>query len=222
MLYKPKIKVITFDCYGTLINWDSGTYDFFRKILPLEDKNYILNLIKRWEDIQFQLIQAQYIPYEKIQQISFAKTLHEFNISKRFNLSQEFLRAIPKWSPFPDVYPVLSLLKNYFRLVLVSNSPPSILKNNAKSMNIRFNKIISAKLIQTYKPSPDVFRYVLKQLNVSTSEIIHVAAGYKYDVIPAKTLGIKTVWVNRKEIVRPEGILPDHEISKLTSLPYII
>ncbi|MBI2012257.1 haloacid dehalogenase type II [Candidatus Daviesbacteria bacterium] len=222
MIGTTNIKAISFDCYGTLIDWDSGTYDFFRKILPLEDKERILNIIKRWEAIQFQLIQKQYMPYNKIQEISLIKTLHKFNLFPGNNLGKKFLEQVPKWKPFTDVYPILSKLKNSYKLILVSNGPLSILKKNTKKMGIKFDKIISAESIRAYKPNTDVFRYLLRQLNYPLSEILHVATGYKYDVIPAKALGIKTIWVNRKQILYPGTVSPDYEIINLTKLPMVM
>ena len=215
------IKVITFDCYGTLIDWDKGIKGFFKEILPDKNQQLIDNIIKRWETIQFQLIQGKYLPYEELQNRSFAQTFSQFNISNKYNLGKKLLEKIPFWNSFPDVYPVLSPLENRYKLVLISNGPLSILKANAQNMGIEFDEIISAEQIKAYKPSLEVFQYSLKKLNTKVTEILHIAAGYKYDVIPAETLGITTVWVNRKGILPPGDIIPDYEITKLVDLHQI-
>ena len=211
-------KVLTFDCYGTLIDWDKGIREFFKEILPDKNQQLIEEIIKRWETVQFHLIQGKYLPYEELQNKSFAQTFSEFNLSIRVNLGKKLLEKIPFWSSFPDVYPVLSQLKNRYKLVLISNGPLSILKANVQNMGIEFDKIISAEQIKAYKPSLEVFQYALKKLKTKVTEILHIAAGYKYDIIPAEILGIKTVWVNRKGIPPLGDIIPDDEITKLVDL----
>lgn len=217
-----KIKFVTFDCFGTLVDWDTGIKAFLEEILPQKNQNHTASIIKRWETIQLKLVKGKYAPYKNLQKKSFMQTFHEFNIPIKPRLDDKFLATISNLEPFPDVHPVLSKLKNSYKLVLVSNGPLSILKKNIKKMRIKFDKIISAELIGAYKPSLDVFRYVLKQLNCPLSEILHVAAGYKYDVIPAKALGIKTIWVNRKQIPYSGKVSPDYEIINLTKLPMVM
>lgn len=223
MIDAAKIKFVTFDCFGTLVDWDTGIKNFLEGILPRKNQSHIGSIIKRWEVNQLKLVQGKYAPYKDLQKKSFTQTFNELNIIPiKDRLDEQFLATISKLEPFPDVYPVLSKLKNSFKLVLVSNGLLSILRKNVKKMGIKFDKIISAELIGAYKPSLDVFRYVLKQLNCPSSEILHVAAGYKYDVIPAKTLGIRTIWVNRKQIPYPGKVSPDCEIRDLTKLPIVM
>lgn len=213
---------ITFDCYGTLIDWDKGIRAFFKELLPDKDDRFLQKIIKHWEAIQFQLIQEKYIPYDQLQNASFIQTLREFNIPLVGNPGKRLMNKIPTWQPFADVYPVLSKLKNNFKLSLISNGSLSILNKSAKKMRIKFDKILSAELIHSYKPDTNFFQCALKKLNRPVSEIIHVAAGYSYDIIPAKKIGLKTVWVNRSKVMLPGKILPDYEIPTLNHLIDII
>ncbi len=166
--------------------------------------------------------QGKYLPYKELQNKSFTWVFREHNVTAQFDVGKSFLEKISSWKPFPDVYPVLSQLKRHYKLVLISNGTAEILKKNAKKMKIEFDKIISAESIGAYKPSVDVFRYALKQLRIPISELLHIAAGYKYDIIPAKTLGIKTVWVKRKKMTQPGKISPDYEVTNLTPLSRIL
>ena len=216
------IKIISFDCYGTLIDWDRGIREFFVEILSDKNQKLIDKIIKRWEIIQFHLIKEKHLSYEELLNKSFTQTFGELDLYIKANLGKKLLDKIVDFNSFSDVFPVLSYLKKHYKLVIISNGPYKILTKNAQRMGIKFDQIISGEKIGFYKPATEVFQNALKQMNISASHILHVAAGYKYDVIPAKTLGIKIIWVNRKKIKIQEDIAPDYEMSDLTSLPSIL
>ncbi len=202
------IKVVTFDCYGTLMDWDKTVKDFFWEILPQFNSERLLEIQKKWEDIQFQLIQEKYRPYEELQNESFARVLNFFGISSRRSLGRDFLNRLLSCEPFSDVLPLLYKLKKHFRLALISNGPFSFLQQHVKQIGVEFDHIISAELVHAYKPHQSIF-------HEPSESVLHVAAGYKYDVIPVKNLGWNVVWLNRRNELRPGDISSDFEISTL-------
>ena len=215
------VTTLTFDCYGTLIDWDNGIKSFFTEIFPEKDSKYINGAIKLWESIQLQQIQKGYVPYQQLQRTCFNLLFNNLSVKIKDDISYLLLKRISTWSPFPDAYFVLNQLKNHFRLVVISNGPKLILRKNIKNLNIEFNNVISGESLKDYKPSLKVFTESLKRLGVSASEVLHVAAGYKYDIIPASALGIKTVWINRKKIDLKESVA-SYKISSLKELLVVV
>jgi len=99
---------VTFDCYGTLIDWDEGIRSFLRDLLNRKGVNADLDALhRRWEAIQFDLIQREYRPYKDILRLSLAETLKEFGIPHAPEDGDAFAASMPTWRPFPDVPPTL-------------------------------------------------------------------------------------------------------------------
>lgn len=215
-------KILTFDCYGTLIDWDSGIQAFLKKELSDFSLEQIEELRKKWEEIQFSLIMGSYIPYEDLLQESFQKTVATFGYADKKYLGKKLVEKITTWKPFPDVYIVISELKKRYQLAIISNGPREILKKNAMAMKIHFDKILSAEQIQAYKPSYRIFHYALDALGRAKNEILHIAAGYKYDILPTNALGITNVWINRKREPLPTTITPDYEVFDLFGLKQLL
>ena len=215
-------KILTFDCYGTLIDWDSGIQAFLKMELSDFSLEQIEELRKKWEEIQFSLILGPYIPYEDLLQESFQKTFATFGYAYKKNLGKKLVKKITAWKPFPDDHTILSELQKRYQLAIISNGPQAILKKNALAMNIHFDKILSAEQIQAYKPSYRIFHYALDALGRPKNEILHIAAGYKYDILPTNALGITNVWINRKREPLPTTITPDYEVFDLFGLKQLL
>lgn len=213
-------KIITFDCYGTLIDWDKGIEQFFRDIFPTTEPSKLELLQKKWETIEFDFL-GKYMPYVELHEKSFSQLFKVAKMPAKKNLGKLLTDRIYSWDAFPEVHAVLGKLKKTYKLALISNGPTELLEANAKKMGIDFDYIISAENMKAYKPSFKIFQYASKKIGHPFLEILHIAAGYKYDVIPATRLGLSVIWINRKNIT-PTGIKPDFEINYLGELTKLL
>ncbi|MFA0761369.1 MAG: hypothetical protein HZLCBSQH_001475 [Candidatus Fervidibacterota bacterium] len=210
---------VTFDCYGTLIDWDEGIRTFLSDLLNRKGVRADLDALhRRWEAIQFDLIQQTYRPYMDILRLSLEVTLKEFGIPYSPEDGDAFAASMPTWRPFPDVPPTLRELKRYAHLAIISNTDNDILRESVKLMGAEFDALITAEDAKVYKPNPRIFEFALRRLNEAPERILHVAFGFKYDLAPAKQVGMTTCWLNRTGEPMPEGTKPDFVIGALSEV----
>ena len=218
-----KFAWVTFDCYGTLIDWDAGIRGFLSELLNRKCISAdIGSLHQRWEAIQFELIQREYRPYKEILRLSLEATLREFGIPYEPEDGDAFAASMPTWKPFPDVPKALSELKRFARIAIISNTDNDILRESVKLMGVEFDAFVTAEDAKVYKPSPRIFEFALQRLNELPERILHVAFGFKYDLAPAKQVGMKTCWLNRSSEPKPEGIEPDFVVSTMEEVVWLI
>jgi len=214
---------VTFDCYGTLIDWDRGILACFEKILKGKRDGVDLQAFHRhWEEVQFQLIQKEFKLYRHILRESLAETLEDFGLPYVAGDGETFAEAMPTWGPFPEVKPALERLKTRYTLAIISNTEDGILAESIKRIGTSFDQTITAEEAKVYKPSRKIFEHALAKLGGRPEEILHVAFGFKYDIIPAKALGLMTVWVNRAGERNPGPVEADAEIRDLSGLPALV
>lgn len=214
---------VTFDCYGTLINWDDGIQNFLRDLLARKGCEVNFNALhQRWEAIQFDLIQQSYRPYKEILKLSLEAGLKEFGIPYLPEDGDAFAASMPMWQPFPDVPTTLRELKRHVRIAIISNTDNDILRESVKLIGVEFDALITAEDARVYKPNPRIFEFALQRLGEEPGHILHVAFGFKYDLAPAKQVGIKTCWLNRTGERKPEGVEPDYILANFTRLPKLV
>ena len=132
--------------------------------------------------------------------------------------------SIPEWPPFPDTVPALQQLQKHYRLAIISNIDDDLFVETRKLLGVEFDTVITAEQAQSYKPSLNNFHLALKKLQVGPERLLHVGQSIYHDVIPAQSLGIATVRVNRKSArpgvgaVRPAAGKPDLEVPDLKTL----
>lgn len=214
---------VTFDCYGTLIDWDEGIRAFLKDLLSRKKVSTNLeDLHQRWEAIQFELIQQDYRPYRDILRLSLEAVLRELNIPYTNDDGDAFVASMMTWQPFPDVPSALEELKRFARIAIISNTDNDILKESVKLIGVEFDALITAEDARTYKPDPRIFEFALRRLNEPPDRILHVAFGFKYDIAPAKRVGMRTCWLNRTSEPKPEGIEPDFTIKTMDEVVRIV
>lgn len=191
-------EVITFDCYGTLIDWETGIEAGFR--LALEN----LGLSQSEEALVFDLYQEEEKRIERLPYRPYRRVLAEAlkaaanRIGKRVSEGSANLLAdqLPKWKPFPDTNPALQRLAAKYKLGILSNVDNDLLSGTMKNLRVRFNFIVTAETVKSYKPQAKHFLEAKKIVGHRTW--LHVAASLYHDIEPASRLGIHTVWVNRQ------------------------
>ncbi len=117
----------------------------------------------------------------------------------------EFVSSVSSWRPFPDVKPALRSLRRKYKLAIISNIDNDIIVESIKLMNVNFDYVITSEDVRAYKPSTKVFEYAVKKIAKDEKErMLHVSFSPSYDIIPAKSLGLRVAWIDRKGL--SEGV----------------
>lgn len=220
-------KVATFDCYGTLVDWEGGIGAFLYALLlreEVEDPPPGRELRERWEAIQFELVTGPYKPYKEILAEATMAWCREFGVPDRDVYGPAIVGSIRAWQPFPDTRPALTRAKeNGVRLVIVSNTDRDIISHSIKQIGVEFDGVVTAEDAGGYKPSDPPFELALERIGEDPADVLHVAFGFKYDIGPAKKFGMGSAWVNRHSEPLPDpDVVPDHEWRDLWGLADLV
>jgi len=221
----PGFSTISFDCYGTLIDWEAGILPALRTVLARHgrslDDSTILELYGEFE------AKAESGPYSKYRYV-LQSVVRAFGERLKFDASPEDLRelsdSVPTWPPFGDTVVALQQLKKRFKLAIISNIDNDLFAKTQRLLGVNFDAVITAEQAQSYKPSLRNFELALRTLAIDPANLLHTGQSIYHDVIPAQSLGIATVWVNRKSArpgvgaVRHAEGKPDLEVPDLATL----
>ena len=194
-----RVTTISFDCYGTLIDWESGILPVLRTLMSLHGQSVsdagILELFGEFEAL------AETGPYQSYRDVlrsvvrSFADRFNFQPSSVELNSLHE---SVENWLPFTDTVPALRQLKKRYKLAVISNIDDDLFAETHKLLEVEFDAVITAQQAGSYKPSVNNFQIALRALSISPEQLLHAAQSIYHDVVPARSLGISTAWVNRK------------------------
>jgi 2-haloacid dehalogenase len=222
-------EVISFDCYGTLIDWESGIVSGLRPVLEnhgVEATNdEILDLHAQTEHkLQATSKRGGYVKYRDV----LGEEVREAGKRWGFEPDPSEIRALPDslrhWRPFPDTVAALRALKERYKLAIISNVDDGLFALTACHLEVEFDWIITAEQAGTYKPSSNNFEVALERIGVAPDKLLHAAESLFHDIVPAKELGLSTVWVNRRAgkegsgATPPARAEPDLEVPDLRTL----
>jgi 2-haloacid dehalogenase len=225
MLDFDTFEIISFDCYGTLVDWETGILSAIRPVLARHGRDVPAeNLLVAFGELETAAEAGAYRPYREV--------LREVvdGLGRRFGFSpgaadRDALGAsLPHWPPFPDTREALAALKKKYRLAVISNIDDDLFALTAQSLGIGFDWVVTAAQVGSYKPSPANFREALSRFGVPHTKVLHVAQSLFHDIAPARMLGLRTVWVNRRRgrpgagATPPSASLPDVEVADLAGL----
>lgn len=209
MLRFDDFDVLTFDCYGTLIDWETGILDALRPIFVAHgvDLNSERTL-ELYGDLESAAERGPYREYKTILQtvleglgtrLGFIPTPQELD---------QFSVSVKEWPAFADTAIALQALRKKYRLAIVSNIDDDLFAHSAQKIGVPFNWIITAQQVGSYKPALDNFRFAFDRIGVPQNRILHVAQSLFHDIAPANTLGLSSVWVNRRHAKEGPGATP--------------
>lgn len=215
-----RFQVLTFDCYGTLIDWESGLLAAMRPILSshghdLSDQQIL--------EIYGDLEPKAQNPYRRYREV-LASVVRGFGERLGFKASRAEAESLPEslgnWQPFPDTVAALKKLKTKYKLAIISNTDDDLFAATARHLNIKFDEVITAEQAKAYKPSLAPFHLALQRLGAQPERVLHVGQSVFHDVIPAKSLGMATVLVYRRGFgaTRPTEGEPDLKVPDLQTL----
>jgi 2-haloalkanoic acid dehalogenase type II len=195
--------VLTFDCYGTLIDWETGIFAALRPLLqrcsPAPSRNGALEAFARHESA---LEEARpRMLYSDLLAEVHRRLAHEWNVTVSDVEHARFGASVPDWPAFPDSPAALAYLKQHYKLVILSNVHRAGFEASNRRLDVAFDAIYTAQDIGSYKPNPANFQYMLDRLaemGVRNSDILHTAQSLFHDHAPAKKFGLASAWIDRR------------------------
>ena len=207
-------RVLTFDCYGTLIDWETGIADALRPLLARMDRpparEAALAAFARHESAQE--AETPRMIYSDLLAAVHRRLAEEWRVAASDEDHRRFGAAVPDWPAFPDSAPSLQYLKQHYKLVILSNVDRASFSRSNEKLGVVFDRILTAQDIGSYKPSLRNFEYALGDLErtfgTKKGDILHTAQSIFHDVVPARSVGLATMWINRRKSVGGWGATP--------------
>ena len=193
-----KISLISFDCYGTLIDWRKGVlnalHPFLEDYFIEMDDEQIFSLFREFDE---NLVTGKFQSYD----IILTEIMKLFGKSLNINIQEEdfslLADSLPQWPLFADTNQSLENLRQKYKLAIISNIDRPLLEKTLKKFNIRFDYYITSGELGSYKPSSENFLEALQQFKLPSDQLLHVAQSRFHDILPARELGLQAVWINR-------------------------
>jgi 2-haloacid dehalogenase len=225
MLEFSRYEILTFDCYGTLIDWESGILAALHRILSAHGKKLDdATLLRLYGDFEARAEHGTFQPYRDV----LKSVVRQFGEELKFTPAQveeeSLPESMPSWKPWPDTVAALHQLKTRFRLAILSNVDDDLFAATRPQLGVEFDEVITAQQAQAYKPSLKLFELALSRIHAPAHRVLHVGQSIYHDVIPAQVLGLATVWVNRPSArpgvgaVRSAEANPDLTVTSLAEL----
>jgi 2-haloacid dehalogenase len=198
MLDLARFKVLTFDCYGTMIDWETGIFSALRPILAAHNAEIADSaLLELYSELELTAEQGEFLRYRDVLQ-SVVRGVGE---RLGFVPTEAEVRSLPeslaKWQPFPDTVEALRKLKSRYQLAVMSNVDDDLFAATAPKLGVAFDQVITAQQAGCYKPCMRMFQLAEDRIGARREHWLHVGQSIYHDVIPAQSLGIAAVWVNR-------------------------
>ena len=209
---------LTFDCYGTLIQWDEGLKAVAAKILDGKgdhtvDVDHLIEVYDRHEHRLEQI--SPHRPFRQLSKLGLQSALEELGLARSANDSEQLAEAIPQMPPFPEVIETLARLKTMgFKLCIVSNTDDDIIAGNVAQLCGHIDRVITAQQAGAYKPNPRLFDYAHQQLGISRDQVVHICASPTLDHTAARNMHFRCVWIDRGT---GRQLLPDYQPDAILS-----
>jgi len=200
-------EVLSFDCYGTLIDWETGIWDALQPLYMASgglgpERSLAL---ARFAEHEARIEQEQpALPYPSLLGQVHAAFAEQSGLQSNPTLDRDFGRSVGHWPAFADTAEALRLLQRRYRLVILSNVDRESFALSNRKMGVTFEAVYTAADIGSYKPSPANFRYLLRQLQkdlgVGPDRVLHTAQSLYHDLAPAREFGLATAWIDRQRL----------------------
>jgi 2-haloacid dehalogenase len=191
---------ITFDCYGTLIDWEQGLRNALQPVLAPRgvevDENELLEIYARHEA---ELEGGPYLAYREVLGESLRRLGSELGFSVSDEEAESFALEIGAWPAFPDTAAALRLLQSRFRLGVITNCDRDLFALSNRRLGVTLDWVVTAQDAGAYKPSHAPFALAFETIDVPRERILHTAQSLFHDHVPGKELGLTTVWVDRRQ-----------------------
>jgi 2-haloacid dehalogenase len=207
---------LTFDCYGTLIDWDGGLSAALADVFGPDAE--VERLLARYHELEPRIETERYRSYRQVLDLCLAGIAMEEGRSLADGETTALSTSLERWPAFPEVPQALRTLQEAgWRLAILSNCDRDLIAASLPRLGVRFDRVITAQDVGSYKPDHGHWERFVALTGVQPGHHVHVGASLFHDVAPAGELGIPCVWVNRRgEAADPQ---PDREVSDLRAVP---
>jgi 2-haloacid dehalogenase len=224
------IRLITFDCYGTLIDWENGMLAALRPLFSRDGgKVGDAQILELYGEIEAELEAGPYLPYREILSKTAQEMGRRLNTKVSVDEARGFATSLTRWKPFIDTLPALQSLGRRFRLGIISNVDDDLFAETRKKLApAEFDFVVTAQQMQGYKPSLRNFEEAIRRSGLGKDQILHAGQSLYHDIAPANALGIRNVWVNRPSIrpdsgaARPGTATPTYQVRTLAELSVLL
>lgn len=204
-------KVLTMDCYGTLIDWETGIFaalsPLAKKIGSSVSRDLLLEKFAQHESAQEEETPA--MPYSQLLSVVYRRLANEWRVTVTNEEANIFGASVPDWPEFADSVEALQYLKQHYKLVILSNVDRISFRSSNLRLKVAFDAVYTAQDVETYKPSLRNFEYLLKRLKddfgLEKGDILHTAQSLFHDHAPAKQIGLATAWIDRRHAAKGWG-----------------
>jgi 2-haloalkanoic acid dehalogenase type II len=194
-------KALTFDCYGTLIDWETGMFEALKPLtsgLNLS-RDAVLEAHARHETTQ--QIATPAMKYSRLLAVVYKRLAEEWGLDAPWNACEHYGNSIKDWPAFPDSVEALAYLKQHYKLVILSNVDNRSFAHSNARLKVQFDAVYTAEDIGSYKPSGRNFDYMLDKLaslGIARSDVLHTAESLFHDHVPANRHGLANCWIYRR------------------------
>jgi len=190
-------RFVTFDCYGTLIDWESGVYDAFQKEADRDgftiDRNV---MIPRFLEIQGEIQRGSYELYAEVLRRTAVRVASELGWDLEPSRSNFLPNSVPGWPAFRETNAQLDRFAKKFEIGILSNIDDKLLGATRRHFRVDFDLVVTAQQVRSYKPDPAHFKECARRIG-GKSGWVHIASGYETDVEPCLKMKVPVIWVNR-------------------------
>src|SRR3954471_14769008 len=202
---------LTFDCYGTLIDWERGI------LAALQIDADPDEVLAAYGELESELEAGEYLRYREVVARCYD------GLAERYGLPPDgrdaFAEAVGEWPPFPDSPAALARLKERFKLGVITNCDDDLFARSNPRLGVEFDWVITAEQARGYKPRTENFELAFERIDVARERILHVAQSLFHDHVPARALGMTTVWIDRRQGRSGGGATPPAEAQPDLTLP---
>jgi 2-haloacid dehalogenase len=207
---------LTFDCFGTLIDWRHGIQTTGELLFPGHGARFLDAYITLEAEVESE---GSFRRYRAILTETTRRAARQLELELKPDDATALVSTIPYWPPFDDVGPALSeLRKEGWRFALLTNCDRDIIALTQRRLPASFDAVVTAEDVSAYKPNPAHFRLFQSTFGSSAGAWIHVAQSYFHDIRPTHDLGISRIWVNRQG-EKDDPSIADQVIRGLSQLP---
>jgi 2-haloacid dehalogenase len=214
------VEVLTFDCYGTLIDWEAGIAAGLGAVTRAHGRDVPdEELLATYAGHEARLEAGPYLRYREILAHACRAVCADLGIEPTDQEAAAFAGSVGEWPAFPDSADALRALAGRYRLAVITNCDDDLFDASNRRLGVTFDWVITAQQAQSYKPSHRNFEHALNLIARPREGILHVAQSLFHDHAPARELGLRSVWINRRAGRAGSGATPPAAASPDASFP---
>lgn len=215
-----RFDALTFDCYGTLIDWEAGILAGLRRVLaPHGVAGTDDELLEAYARAEAEIEAGPYRRYREVLGEGLRRVARGHGVEATADEALAFGGSVGEWPAFPDSAAALSRLAKRFRLGVITNCDDDLFALSNRRLGVAFDWVVTAEQVGAYKPDPRNFEAALERIRIPQGRILHVAQSLFHDHVPAKRLGVATAWIDRRRGRAGFGATPPAEAAPDLAVP---